>query len=165
MSTCSLSRLCSKNPYWCFIPFRPLPMLLSHPKAWIKNILHSQRWLIYAWFICLEKQKVFFLWLVRPLTLYRRYGHALILSTCRKRGGFALYFVQEEHLLYLKLSGPWYWGPRLPRTRVHNRNKSRVRVSVFHPGGLKLSSNPKMCGWCRVYLNIARWKSASVELE
>lgn len=87
------------------MPFRPLPMLLSHPKAWIKNILHSQRWLIYAWFICLGKQKSFLQWLVRPLTLYQRYGHALTLSTCRKQGGFALYFIQK-YLLNLKLSGP-----------------------------------------------------------
>lgn len=52
-----------------------------------------------------------------------------------------------------------------PEQEYTNRNKSRVRVTVFYPGGLKLSPNTKTCGWCLVYVNIARWKSASVELE
>lgn len=55
--------------------------------------------------------------------------------------------------------------PVSPEQEHTNRNKSRVRVSVFHPGALKLSPNTKMCDWCLVYLNIARWKSASVELD
>lgn len=104
-----LSRHCSKIPFWRFMPFRLVPVLLSHLKAWIKNILHSQRWLIYVWFICLEEQKVFFggwlsLWhfTVDRITL----GCDYILSTHRRWGRFSAYFIQEECLVHLRLSGP-----------------------------------------------------------
>lgn len=142
-----LSRHCSKIPFWCFMPFRLVPVLLSHLKAWIKNILHSQRWLIYAWFIRLEKQKVSFggwlsLW---HFTIDRTtLGCDYILSTHRRWGRFSAYFIQEKCLLHLRLSGPLLQRIQVPQYRrwEHtNRNKSRVRIIAFYPDSPKLSPN------------------------
>lgn len=147
-------------------------MLLSHLKGWIKSILHSQSWLICAWFMCLEKQKV----LVDDGLPCWHVCHCLVLGASTidlttLECGSILSIRAEDKDDFLYTSGRRNGshitsildhssrGPMLSSTEGGSTTRTGAKQgseSVFCSGSSKLSTNMKMSSWCPAYSNLAR---------
>lgn len=148
-------------------------MLLSHLKGWIKSILHSQSWLISAWFMCLEKQKVFVddglrCWHVCHCLVL---GASCTIDLTTFKCGSILSICAEDKEDFCYTSGRRNGsritsildhssrGPRLSSTEGGSTTRTGAKLgwkSVFCSGSSKLSRNTKMSSWCPAYSNLAR---------
>lgn len=152
-------------------------MLLSHLKAWIKNILHSQSWLICAWFICLDKQKVliddwlgFLTCVPSPCFrtfLYHRFDYIWMwchpFNMCRDKDDFLCTSGRRNGSCISSILEHSSRRPRLSSTECRSTTGTEVGwESQF--SALKYP-NTTMSSCCPACPNLARLPSATAKLE